>query len=822
MTTIDTQYTLDLDAITENVPACLRERRQWCAWRFVDRDDKPTKVPISATKGGEASWRDPATWSSVTQALDACRCCEDLTGVGFIFSEDDPYTGIDLDKSIDPETGELLPWAQEIVDRFNSYTEISPSGRGVKIIIKGTKPGGRCQSKEDGRSIEVYDRKRFFTITGNRLQSASADIHDRQDELDKFYVETFGSRDESQNQEQAATPNPNAPQDDDEVIRILQNSKCGEAFDRLWKGKWENGDGRYSSQSEADLGLISYLAFVCGNDPPRIDRIFGRSGLMREKWNRDDYCDRTISKALEKRTDFYCGAGDIDLNCGPRWAPPDSATTKPNGEPKPPAETTASNINLTDIRAAARDPVARAKDGRPYPMTDLGNAERLVARFGDQIRYCHAIGKWLYWTGTRWAFDDLNKVPWMASRTARLIFEEAAQCEDAEVHKGLAKWARSSESRNRLDAMVALARSLPSVAVTSDALNANNWLLNVENGTVDLQSGLLRPHDPKDLITHLAPTCFDLGACSARWMSFLDRTFSGDAAMIQFVNRFLGMSLSGDVRDQILAIFFGQGNNGKNVLLDTICGTMGDYASQAPPDLLTISRHRQHPTEIADLRGRRLVIASETEEGAALRLQLIKRLTGDANLKGRFMCKDFFEFRRTHKLVLVTNNRPVIRENTEAAWRRIRLVPFNVIIPPSERDPCLPEKLAADRPAILSWLVQGCMEWQEEGLGDSTAVTEATSGYRIDQDFFNEFLTDCCVMQADAWISRADIHRLYHEWSQRNGERHTLSRVALYDRLRRVDGVAEAFGEEHGKRARGFRGVGALNEGPGGLVEGGQ
>lgn len=813
MTTTDTHYTLDFNAITTNVSACLRERAQWYAWQYVDRDGKPTKVPISATKGGETKWTDPSTWSSVTQALAACGRSSDLTGVGYILWEDDPFTGIDLDKSIDPESGELKPWAQEIVDRFNSYTEISPSGLGVKIIIKATKPGGRCSSKGGGKSVEIYDHKRFFTITGNRLTSAPSEIHDRQDELAKFYIETFGSPDKGRNEFQVTAPNPNAPADDEEVIRILTKSKCGESFVRLWEGKWQECDGRYSSQSEADLGLISYLAFVCGNDPGRIDRLFRQGGLIRDKWNRTDYRDRTINKALEGRTEFYCGAGDIDVGWEPRWATPESATTEGNGELKEPADTTPANINLTNIRAAVRDPVSRAKDGRPYPITDLGNAERFVARFGDQLRYCHAIGKWLRWSGTRWVVDEVNKVVWMASRTARLIFEEAAHTSDKELSKSLAGWARKSESRQRLESMVALARSLPSVAVTPDALDANIWLFNVENGTIDLRSGLLRPHDPKDLITQLAPVSFDLKARSARWEAFLDRTFGSDAALIRFVNRFLGMSLSGDVREQILAIFYGQGNNGKNVLLDTVCGTMGDYASQAPPDLLTFSKHRQHPTEIADLRGRRLVIASETEEGAALRLQLIKRLTGDMQLKGRFMCKDFFQFNRTHKLILVTNNRPVIRENTEAAWRRIRLVPFDVVIPPSERDPGLMEKLAAERPAILAWLLRGCLEWQEEGLGDSTAVTKATSGYRNDQDFFNEFLTDCCVMQSDAWISRADIHRLYHEWSQRNGERHPLSRVALYDRLRRVDGVEEAYGEEHGKRTRGFRGIGAQNSG---------
>jgi putative DNA primase/helicase len=327
--------------------------------------------------------------------------------------------------------------------------------------------------------------------------------------------------------------------------------------------------------------------------------------------------------------------------------------------------------------------------------------------------------------------------------------------------------------------MVALAEAQPSLAVAASQLDADDWLLNVRNGTIDLRTGELRPHRRKDLITKLAPVVYDPDAPCPRFDAFLDRTFAADGPLTCYVLMLLGYCLTGDISAQYLPIFHGQGNNGKNVLLDTVKGLMGDYAADAPPSLLVQRQRDEHPTEIADLFGLRLAIASETEEGATLKLQLVKRLTGDATLKGRYMRADFFEFRRTAKIILVTNSRPQVRENTEAAWRRLRLVPFSVVIPEAERDPGLLDALKSEWSGILARLIRGCLAFQRDRrLVPPPAVASATADYRAAEDPVGEFLADCCVIDPPetAEASRAftlwrDLLAAFLQWCMENGEK---------------------------------------------------
>ncbi|MHC4491753.1 MAG: phage/plasmid primase, P4 family [Planctomycetota bacterium] len=421
-------------------------------------------------------------------------------------------------------------------------------------------------------------------------------------------------------------------------------------------------------------------------------------------------------------------------------------------------------------RSLGRGP--RTQGGAPAKRmrTDLGNAERLVDRFGPGIRYCFATGAWLLWDGCRWARDETGAILRCATTTVRAMYADAAKLDDADERQKLSSWAAKSEGRARIDAMVYVAQSRPGVAVTTSELDADGWALNVRNGTLDLATGTLRPHRAEDMITKLAPVRFDAEAQAPLWDKFLRRVFDGDEGLIAFLRRWSGMSMTADVREQHLPMFYGCGNNGKNVYLDTICGLMGDYAGEAPPELLTISHSREHPTEIADLMGRRLVVASETEAGARLRLQLVKRLTGNARLKARFMRRDYFEFDRTHKLVMMTNNRPRIQENTEAAWRRILLVPFNVVVPPGERDTLLTQKLKAEWPGILSWLLEGCLEWQRDGLNPPDVVLAATAEYRKSSDTLAEFLEACCFEdKSDPGLREKsqELYCSYREWCGR-------------------------------------------------------
>jgi putative DNA primase/helicase len=325
---------------------------------------------------------------------------------------------------------------------------------------------------------------------------------------------------------------------------------------------------------------------------------------------------------------------------------------------------------------------------RPEEQTDLANSRRFVAMHRDRLRYCHPWAKWLVWDGCRWKVDDDGASIRLAKDIADAIWKTARVMDDAK----LTKFAGQTAGRQRIDAMLALAQS--DLSILPADLDANAWLLNCLNGTVDLRTGRLREHRRDDCITKICPVDFDPAAECLRWVEFLGCIFGNAANLIRFVQKFLGYRLTGDIREQLLLIFWGVGCNGKSTLLDIVTWLMGDYAGEAPPNLLTERRGSdEHPCEIADLCGRRLVVASENEKGRRMRIGLMKMITGNARLKARFNRKDYFKFDRTFEPLLVTNNKPRIRENTKAVWRRIRLVPFNIVIPDAEIDPVLPDKL---------------------------------------------------------------------------------------------------------------------------------
>jgi putative DNA primase/helicase len=259
---------------------------------------------------------------------------------------------------------------------------------------------------------------------------------------------------------------------------------------------------------------------------------------------------------------------------------------------------------------------------------------------------------------------------------------------------------------------------------------------------------------------------FDPDASCERFDRFLLEVMDGRTGMAEFLLRLLGMCLTADVSEQVLPIFWGEGSNGKSVLLDTIRRILGDYACNGAPDLLIRKRGESHPTEIADLQGRRLVICAENERNAALRIQFIKLLTGDDVLKARFMRQDFFTFKRTHKTVLVTNNRPAVDEDTHAVWRRLRLVPFTRIFKDKERDPRLLEKLWTERSGILNRLIQGCLAWQRDGLCEPEDVLTATDEYRKSQSPLEDFLAERITADPTRFVSVADMASAYSAWCE--------------------------------------------------------
>lgn len=729
----------------KSIPKELTDLSQWVVWRLEGKNGKATKVPLRPDNLHRASTTDHTSWSDFDSAVQCAEEQPTVSGVGFVFSPSDGLVGIDLDKCCDPDTGEIDRWATDIIKRLDSYTEISPSGTGVHIIVRGKLIGAKRRKGH----FEVYDRSRYFCTTGDHINGTPYTVNDRNNVLAEVCAEMFG-----QNEKHESGTGAPSTSDDDEIIARAKAAHNGTKFSSLWSGDTSG----YQSQSEADLALCGLLASQTGADTDRIDRLFRKSGLNREKWeNREDYRERTINEALNGRS--KSGSQQVQ-----------------------------------------------------FALTDTGNAERLVARHGHDFRFCTArggdneAGSFHIYTGARWEPDRTFQVARFAKETLRSMYADAANIENDEERKALLKHIRNSESHHRRSAMTALAKKEPGIAIQPNAFDADIWLFNCLNGTIDLQTGKLREHRREDLITKLAPVRYDPTGKCPRFLKFLDEIMIGNESLILWLQRFLGMCLTGDIREQVFPIFHGDGQNGKSVLIDTIKFVMGDYAADAPPELVETKQHSGHPTEIDDLRGRRLVIASETEAARKLRVPLVKRMTGDATLKGRHMREDFFEFPRTHKTILITNNKPVICESKAAIWRRIRLVPFAYTVPDAKVEKRLIEFLRAEAPGILRWLVEGCVAWQRGGLPEVAEIEVATAEYRAEQDVLTDFLEAYCILDPDGKVTRSSIFETYSDYASRNHERCPLNRVELYDRLRQR-GLADCEFRVGGKTQRGFAGI---------------
>jgi putative DNA primase/helicase len=442
-----------------------------------------------------------------------------------------------------------------------------------------------------------------------------------------------------------------------------------------------------------------------------------------------------------------------------------------------------------------------AQPPRGYNLTDLGNSERFVSQHGENVRYCYLWGKWLVWTGGRWKRDDAGQVHRLAKKTVRSLYGEASDAEDEERRKAVAKHASRSEGADKIKAMLELARS--EVPVAPDELDSDPWLLNASNGTVDLRTGQLRGHRREDLITKLAPVEYNPNAAAPTWEAFLERVLPGEE-LRTFVRRAAGYSATGDTSEQVMLINHGAGNNGKSTFQEALSAALGDYSMRAPTEMLMAKRAGGVPNDVARLKGARFVTASETEEGRRLAESLVKDLTGQDTISARFMRAEWFDFKPSHKLWLSTNHKPEIRGTDNAIWRRIRLVPWAVAIPPAERDRKLAQKLRSELSGILAWIVEGCLEWRREGLQAPAEVRKATAGYRSEMDVLGDFLADRCFRGERLEVGKDELYKAYQMWSEDAGERTETKRK--FGMLLKERGVEDGRNSERTKRI--WKGIG--------------
>jgi putative DNA primase/helicase len=413
-----------------------------------------------------------------------------------------------------------------------------------------------------------------------------------------------------------------------------------------------------------------------------------------------------------------------------------------------------------------------------FPLTDAGNAERFVHRNAGRVIYVHGWDRWLVWDGARWAQDDRRQVYQLAIETARAIHAEAANATSAADAAAASKHAIGSEKRERLEAMLALARTLPPLAVGPDDLDANSDLLNLPNGSLDLLTGQLGPHDRQRHVTKCAAPPWDPDARAPHWQAFLERVIP-DPDVRAYLQRATGYALTGCVSEHCLFFCYGTGANGKSTYLETIRELLGEgeYARAAAPDLLLSKKQERHAVELADLRGFRFVTTVEVGEGRAWDEARVKWLTGGDTISARLMYGNPFTFQPTHKFWVAANHRPRVNGTDHGFWRRVHFIPFTVTIPKAEQDPNLRAKLSGELDGILRWAVEGCLAWRHGGLRPPAAVLGATEAYKAGEDVLAAFLDEVCVQATEARVLVGALYDEFKKWVDRNGERHMTNRA---------------------------------------------
>ena len=406
-----------------------------------------------------------------------------------------------------------------------------------------------------------------------------------------------------------------------------------------------------------------------------------------------------------------------------------------------------------------------------FKLTDAGNADRFVKMFGKDIRYSNTHKKWYIWNGRYWQQDEGTIITY-AIACVRNIMNEANLLPDGDRRRELIKHSLRSESAGRLRAIVDIASNYTELKITTEQMDANPWLLNCQNGTIDLRTGKLQDFRREDYITKMCKAKYDPDCATPLWDSLLDKVTNGSAEVRKYIQRALGYALTGDTSEQALFILYGTGSNGKSTLLNVFAELLDGYAQSAKSDSFMEKKNESVNNDIARLNGARFVTAIEMQEGKRLSEELIKSMTGGDKLVTRFLYGEFFEYIPQFKVFLAVNHKPNIRDTTNSIWRRIKLIPFTNVFTERERDKQFSQKiLRKELPGILAWAVQGCMMWLHSGLSAPDEITQATTAYKAEMDSFSHFFDECCVIREGGRVTNKMLRAKYDEWCTENGER---------------------------------------------------
>lgn len=789
--------------ITEKFPQELQVLHQWVVWRIEDRGGKLTKVPYSID-GTRAASDNPATWTAFDTACNAY-LYGNFSGIGFMFSVHDPYTGIDFDKCIIDD--EIDSEKLSHIELLDSYTERSQSGTGIHVIVRALlPPGGRKSNKH---SMEMYDQLRFFVVTGDHVDGTPLVVNDRQDQAEHLHAYIFPAKTQDPKLQQTLANGGDIPQDDQELLKIMFASKPGGKIESLWNG---NTSGYANDESSADQALCNYLAFWTGNDAGRMDRLFRQSGLYRDKWDRpartgEKYGEGTIARAIAITTEPY--KPKVYTNGTSNGT---GAHTNGNGHQAPQAKTEVDRRPyvglLDDMKAKASSLRNDAFIAECLYDKEEGDARLLDYILHGSLVYDHTDGVWYWYNNLFWEPDETWNIYQLTSDVLSEVYKNLSlrkYAESIELEKRLqAEEEPTQEQRDELKRVMMLSKAARSRAVSLNeikevkqvlsfansglrlGIKGHEWdtrtdLLCTQNTIINLKNGLPVPPDPSAYIRTVASINFDADAICPVFEKSILEIFDGRQDDVDYVQRLLGYAMAGECIESDFPIWYGEdGRNGKEFILERIRNVLGEkLTGVVESELLLASkmqRGKNSSTEgLMVLRGRRIAWASETNEGRSLDLASMKDLSGGHVLTGRHNHGKQVEWKRTHTLILLTNHRPHVNSQALAEWDRVKLLEFPLSFV-NEPDPAKPNQRLKDKtlgnridnnelPGVLNWLITGNLAWRAMGLSEPESVKTATAQYRVDEDSLGHFIKECCLVGENLRCKPVDLYRVYAQWT---------------------------------------------------------
>lgn len=719
----------------KTIPEELRNLKQWGLFhlKYVPERHKNTKIPLNAYDGALGKSNDPSTWAEFDTALRALDKFDNADGLAFYFANG--YVGLDIDNINDDLQDYLAGSPETLVSTFRkltkgTYMEVSQSGKGIHAIFKGKISGKRRRKA----NYEMYEAGRFFALTGStigpsKIQSLS------QTEMKRLYEFLFG-KDKIVNisnyQDQPINDLPVS-----EVISRMLASAKGQRDKLFMQGGWEK---LYTSQSEADLAFANDLAFWTGKNFKKMDTIFRNSSLMRDKWDEKrgatTYGIATLNKAINDTINTF----------------------------------TTTDEEVKDVYGFNKAPAKGQKKAPPRSWDDMGMAQRFLDQLPHRLLYSMTDKMWYAYNGSYWEQDDQGLIEKAADKVINNLKNESLVVQDdadkAKVQKAWQKFIKGERSRSSKVNMVNEIKHL--VPVLHSQWDREKMLLNTPSGYIDLTNGTLHDHDYKKMFTQETGVDFTEKVDCPLWIEFLNQTFQDDQELIHFIQKIVGYSLTGSNAEQVMFILFGNGRNGKTVLLNIIKYISGSYAKTMNATTI-MQKHNsggQGPTsDVARLEGARLVVSSEANEGDRIDESLIKQMTGGDTLVARYSYGRDFEFDPVFKLWMATNHMPKIYGTDEGIWRRLVIIPFTHTVKKENIDKNLENKLKSESMGILKWAIDGAMMWQREGLNPPEIIKQASQDYREEMDIIEAFISGSCVTGDKFKVKASELFDAYKKWA---------------------------------------------------------